>query len=327
MSAISETYWQAGIESTPGTPVAADRIIYALGPVPKESRPKEYVRQSRASYAENFEAVETHRLVESWPMNLPAVSFDDIIWWMQLAARGGVAGVGTDPYTWTFQGAESADDLDTATFEVADDVGAFELNYAMCKNWQITGKGGNNSAGVIQAQFNMMAQKLTPGITMTGALSHRNLDGSYMAFKNTAVYLDDTAGAIGSTELQAALLEFSLKMDNKIVPVFPGNSSGVFATHRRDKRYLELMLVLLFNSDTYTEFQTYFQANDNRYLELVNTGSGDDSFTLRAHTKFETFEFPEDGPTRKVALLGRSIYDPTLGYDWWMQIQNNVASI
>lgn len=327
MSAVAETYWQAGIESAHGTPVAADRIIYALGSVPKETRPKEYVRQSRASYEENFEAVETHSLVEGWPMVLPAVSFDDLPWWLQLAARGGVAGVGTDPYTWTFAGSDAADDLDSATFEVADDVGDFELPYGMCKSWQISGKGGNNSAGVVTAQFDLMAQKLQAQITMTPALSHRDLAGSYMAFKNTALYIDDVAGSIGATEIEAALLEFSVKMDNKLVPIFPGNQSGLYSSHRREKRYMELMLVLLFNADSYSEFHTYFQANDNRFVQLVNTGSGDHSFTLNMHTKFETFEFPEDGPTRKVALLGRSIYDPTLTYGWWMQIQNNVASI
>lgn len=327
MSAIAQTYWQAGIETTHGTPVAADRIIYELGPVPQETRAKEYIRQSRALYEENFEAVETHALVDSWAMKMPGVSFDDIVWWLQLAARGGVAAVGTDPYTWTFSGADATDDLDSATFEVADGVGAFELPYALCKSWQIAGKGGNNSAGLVTGQFDLLAQKLTAQITMTPALSHRTLDGSYMAFKNTALYIDDTAGGIGTTEIDAALLEFSIKMDNKITLIFPGNDGGYFSAHRREKRYMEMMLILLFNADAYSEFHAHFQANDNRYVELVNTGSGDDSFTARMHTKFETFDFPEDGPTRKVALLGRSIYDATLGYGWWIQVQNNVASI
>lgn len=325
MSNTAETYFQAGIEATHGTPVAADRKIYALGSIPREGRQKEYVDQSRASYEQHYDAIETHSLVESWSLELPAVSFDDLPWWLQLAVKGGVTPTGAGPYTWTFNNASGSEDLDSATFEAADNVGAFQLPYAMVRSWEMTGEGGSGPSPVGMT-FDLMAQKLTAGHTMTAALSERDLRGSYMAFKNTELFIDDTAGGIGGTELDAALESFTLSQDNRLTPRFLGGGNGYYEAHGREKSYLEFVAVLLFNSDTYSEFQTNFQGNVGRYVQLKNTG-GNDVMTVNLYTKLETFEFDDDGPTRRVALMGRSLYDPTLGYGWQIEIDNDIASI
>jgi len=64
---------------------------------------------------------------------------------------------------------------------------------------EMAGKGGQDSAGIVSVQFDLMGQKLTAGHTMTPALVDRDLRGNYMAFKNTKVYLDSVAGSLGST--------------------------------------------------------------------------------------------------------------------------------
>lgn len=329
MSNLAETRIQAGIETTPGTAVAADRIIYALAPVPEEVPGVEHVPQSRASYEQFYDMVETHRSIEGWTHEFEAVPFDDLVWWLQLAAKGGVTGVdqgaGSGPYLWTFDHTSGVDDRDTATFEIADNVGAFQIPYGICASWEIAGEGGTGPSPVT-ASFELLGQKVIPAHTMTAALSDRDLRGNYMLFKNTQLFLDDTAAAIGGTEIPS-LEAFSISMDNQLAPRFLGGDSGYYETHRFNKTFLEFSATFLFDADTYAEFQDKFQAGSSRYIQLKNTGSGNDLLTLDLHTKINTFEWPEDDGARQVAIMGQSIYDPTLGYGWQLAVQNDVQTL
>lgn len=317
------TYWQAGLESTAGTPVAATRKIYEIGPIPSEQRMLEYVRQSRQSFIENFDAVETAVKVE-WEME-GVVNYSDLAWWAELMWKGGVSPTGAGPYTRTYNGAGASDNLKSATFEVNDGVGSFRLPYTVCTAWELSGEGGGDKAGIVGLKTELLAQKLTAGHTMTASLADRDLRGTYIPFVQTQFFINSTAGTIGTTE-NGTLMKFTISGDNKVSPLYYGGDSGYFGATRREKRYVEVALEILFDSTSYAEFSTNFQTNAGRYCQIKCT-SGTSSLTFNFYTKFEAFEYPEDGPTRRVALLGRSIYDATLAYDWQAVLVNSVATI
>lgn len=325
MTNVATTYWQAGIETTLFTPVAATRRIYELGPVPEEQRAKEYVMQSRNTFVANFDAVETHTLLD-FTLEAPALSYNDLAWWLQLCAKGGVTGSGAGPYVWTYNGVGTTDDLKAATFEVADQATAFQIPGARVNGWEWSGKGGNDGAGLVSGKYDLIAQKLTPGHTMTAAISERDLRGTYIPFIQTQFYIDDAAGDVGDTEI-GTLMEFSVKCDNKATRLIFGGDSGYAGGVRREERYLEIMVKLLLDSTSYAEFTNKYRTNATRFGRLKWTGAGTDTMGLDFCTKFEKFEWPEDGPTRQVALVGRTLYDPTLGFDWQIALTNSVASI
>lgn len=322
MSNVALTYWQAGLESTPGTPVAATRKIYETGEIPEEEAPKEYVEQARQSFIQNFDAVETHKLLK-WKMETPILNYNDVVFWNALALKGGVVPSGAGPYVRTYNGAATSDDLKAATFEVTDGVGTFQIPYTLCDGFEIKGSGGNNKAGVVSAKWDLISQKLTPGHTMTAAIADRDLRGGFIPFAQTAFYLDDAHGDIGTTEI-GTLMEFSIKGKNGMTPIFFGNDSGYFGAHTRAERHLEIMLKLKFDSTAYTEFQTNFRSNVGRYGQIKMT-NGTHTWLWNFYTKFETFKFPNDGPTRTVALMGKTIYDADLGYDWQSVLTNGTS--
>lgn len=325
MSNVALTYWQAGLESTPGTGVAATKKIYEIGPIPQEERSKDYVAQSRQNFMANYDVVETDVMVK-WKMGMPILNYDDIAWWGELALKGSVSPSGAGPYVRVFNNAATSNNLKTATFEVSDGVGSFEIPYSMVNKWEIKGKGGNKDAGVISANFDLIGQKLTSGITMTAALSDRDLRGSYAPFQEATFLMNDSAGAIGTTEI-ATLMEFGIKGDNKIMPIFYGGDSGYYGAHTRDERFVEFMVKLKFDATSYSEFSSKFQANSGRYCQLKIYKSSNYSMLWNFYTKWDKFEFPQDGPTRTVALMGRSVYDATLGYDWQATLTNGVATV
>ncbi|MCL4867791.1 MAG: hypothetical protein KJ063_02385 [Anaerolineae bacterium] len=327
MSNTALTYWQAGIEATKGTAVAATRKPYTLGGVPQEKREKVYIDQGRQNFIANFDAVETHVLVDGFELQLPGSPFTDLPFWFQGGIKGGVAASGAGPYLWTFNDAAASDDLASYTLEVNDTVGSFRLPYCMIKSWEMSGKGGSGPT-LVDFKMELLAQRLTAGHTMTAAIADRDLRGQYMPFKNSQLFMDTTAGGIGTTEIAASLEEWNIKVDNGIEPRFTGSASGgYFTTHRRGERYCEFSAVLLFNAATYAEFSTNFQANVGRFIQLKNTGAANNLFTFNLYSKPETFEFQDDGATRRVAIMGRSVYDPTLGYSFQTVVQNDIATL
>lgn len=320
---VALTRWQAGIESTRFTAVGADRPIYKKAPIPDPARGREHIGQSRGNFVATFDTEETHEGPVKWTHEGPA-NFETLAWWFLLALRGGVSPSGAGPYTMTYASAETSDDLDSASFEVTDGVGVFKLPGAMVRSWELSGKGGRGPT-LVTAKFDLLAPQMESGITMTGDISDLDITGSYMLFKNTELYIDDAAGSIGTAAV-GTLTEFSLKMDNALEPDFVGNNSGRYNAIDRGERYLEFMATLRFDSTAYDELQNHWESNDVRFLQLKNTGASNDLLTVNLATKLESFTFGEDGPTRRVALMGRSKYDPTLGYDWQVEIQNDVAS-
>lgn len=324
MSNVALTYWQGGLESTAGTAVAATRRLYEVGELPEEERAKEYVKQSRQNFIENFDVLDTHAKVE-FPLEAKALSYNDLAWWAELYLKGSVSPSGAGPYVRVFNGAGTSENLKTATFEVSDGVGAFQIPYALGKALEIKGKNGKKP-GAVSAKFDLIAQKVTAGHTMTAALSERNLVGTYMLAQHAQFFMNSAVGDIGTTEI-ATLMEFSLKLKNNVDPIYFGGDSGYYGASRRSERYLEVMVKLLFDSTTYSEFSTNFQTNTGRYCQLKIANGSNYIAAFNFYTKMDKFAWPEDGPTRQVSLLGRSVYDPTLGYDWQLSLTNQLASI
>lgn len=324
MSATAETVYQMGIESTPGTAVAATRKIYSVAEMPVEIDATEQVMQSRDNYIANYDTLQTHREV-GWK-NEEVLNFKEFAWWAEFLAKGGVSPTGTDPYTRVYNGASSSDDLKTGTLECADNIATWEVPYLINKDWEISGADGNGPKPVM-LKMNWIGTKKV-STTLTGALSDRDLSGSYALFKNTALYLDDTAGNLGNTEVASALMGFNVKCDNKVQVNYPGNTGGIYASHNRDNRYLEITLDLLLNATTLTEFNDHFADGDPRFGRLGIAGAGDDNLNIDfSIAKWSKFEPKSSGPTRRVILMGQTAYNPTLGYDWQMTLINNLAAI
>lgn len=321
MSEKARTRWQAAIEATPLTAIAADRMIYALAGIPEEQNNGVYIEQSRGDYEKNFDMVSDAKMVDGWKFELPGVAYDDWNYWGNLAHYNLSTPTGAGPYVWAWNGAATTA-LGSGTFEAADAVGAFQIPGAYCKSWELSGKPKEP----IKASFDMIGQRLTAGHTMTAALSDRDLRGNYALFQDAALYLDDTAGAIGGTEVAASLLEFSIKGNNQLEPVFTGNGGGYYSQVDRDDRYLELSFTLLFDAATYAEFSGDFQSEAVRFGRLRVTNSPD-IFDVNFHTKWEKYNWNNDGPTRKVTLMGQSIYDPTLGHSWEVEVTNGSATL
>lgn len=319
---VALTRLQAGIESAFGTPVAATRKQYEIGGPPKEIRELEYVPQARANFVANYDSIETH-FHAALDLEAPALSFTDLAFWAELFLQGGVTAGAAPGYLRTYNGVATANDLKSATIEGGDNISGFRMSGAVGKSLEISGKGGT-SPTPITAKYSLMGVDADDQ-AFTAALADRNQ--VYMRFRDTAVTIDATAGALGTTPLTATLMGFAIKLDNSPALLFFGDGAGKAGAWDRDERYMELSLDLRFNATALTQFQQY-QSKARRYIRLTNTSpTANNIFQLNFCGDFESFDWGAEGPTRKITLMARSIYDATLGYDWQIALTNGVATL
>ena len=320
MSAAAETVFNGKIEATRGTAVAADRALYVVNAdLPKAVPTGEYVKQSRGTYVANFDHIITKRDA-TWQPTIH-FSFDDIVWWLQLMIKGGVTPTGVGPYVWTFPNSSTDDDLDSATIEAGDNVVSVRMPFGMVDTWEILGEEGK----IIQAKLGMVGAQVEDNGLASPA--DRDLAGSYAHMGNASLYLDDSAGNIGNTEIENALVGFSIKSKNGIKANHTGNGGRVRSSVNRDERWIEVMLDLIMDVTTYTEFTDHYRDGESRFGRLRLDGNGNDQADIDFHCHWEKFETKRDGPTRRLVLFGQSIYDPTLGYDFQMEVTNDEASL
>jgi hypothetical protein len=324
MSSAALTQFQAGIEATRGTAVAATRKLYCDAQLPVEDDNIEMVHQARNQFVANFDALQNH-VSATWSLE-EVFNFHEMAFWLQLAAKGGVTPTGIDPYIWTFNGMATSDDLATMTLEAADDEAALRAPFGVMTSWEIAGQDGNGPAPLM---FN--ADFIFAGVddnALTGAIADRDISGHYGLFRNTALYLDAVAGSIGTTEVAASLMSFAIRVDNQVQANYPGNTGGRYTSINRDKRHCEVELNLLLNATAYAEFTSAYKNGTARFGRIRNVGAGDDQFDIDFHAaRWHKWEPTVNGPTRRVTLLAQTVYDPTLGFDWQIALRNNLAAL
>ena len=317
------TKWQAGIESVAGTEVDATRKLYCVGTPPLEVRARYRPDEDRGSYIAHYTSLETS--IRAQCALQEAASFEDLAWWLQLAAKGGVSGAqqeSTSAYLYTFAPTATSDDLDTATFEGGDDVSALVMTYGMVNKFNLEG----NERGAVQMAVDVIGAQADDG-SFTAAISDRTRE--LIAFQKAQLYIDSAAGSIGSTQVTGQFQGFAFELDNKIVQQWFGDGNLYPEGHERDKRFAMLTLQLAFSS--VSEFQAY-QAMTDRYVRLVLPGSNiegayDKEVTIDVAGPWETFDWNDQGPLRRMTLAAISEYDSTLAYDWQITVQNALATL
>ena len=323
MSNRAQTAIQAALETTHGTAVGASKLIFAHAEFPQEVPNVVDIRKEKNDFNAIHDSVVTHKHVPDWQFTIPALHFDEMPFWFHLWLEGNVNAGGVGPYSWVFD--SEAAMLESATFEIGDGEAVLQVPYCMAKSWEITGAMGATPTP-LTASCNLFGQKTDDKTTLTSTTPETAYVGGYGLAANTQLFIDDAHGDIGNTEW-GTLASFKLSMDNAITPDFFGGDSLLFTSHGRAERHLEFEAVVDFDSTAESEFFNKFRFNTKRFIQLKNTGSGNDILTVNLATKLHAYPFSSDGPKRRVGLFGRAHLDLDLAYAWQVTVQNDSNSI
>ncbi len=267
---------QVGVETTPGTGVAANKLLQALSIEPAIKADIKTFRPLGAKYttiaALGKEWVEAKISGDVACYNHLAYLFSSIMAYQAPVQQGGSAA-----YLWTFTPAQSAEDtVKTFTVEQGSSARAGKFTYGI-----VTDLGLKFSREAISVDGTMLGQAYQDGITLTSSPTAIPIQPILPTALD--VFIDSTSAGIGSTKLTRAF-SGSFSFGNRFGPLWALNSavSGFAAT-------VELVpkaqLKLLVEADAAGMGPlTAMRAGDKRYIRLKVVGP------LIASTYYYTFQ-------------------------------------
>lgn len=327
--AIALERLQAGLEAVAGTPVPATRRVYGERGTAwlDQSITKEFLNEAMSSYIKNYRHVVTEVGAK---LTIPGwLTAADAAWWLQLYAKGGVAGVvhNTAAYQYTFT-SSAADPLrKTATFEGYSDTQQFQLPFCLGEKFEITWQ--NSSPKAVQFSADLTAQQAIAQ-PVTAAIADRT-GLNAMAGAATLVTIDNAGGTIGTTAYKN-VLGGKITLTNTWETIT--NSSGVlyYSNAASEARSLALELDLHYADDAE---RAALMADTERLIQVSFVGPAiagsspttTESLVVQFYGYHLTPAFGVSKAIRTLKLTAESQYDVTAGTDWSMIATNAVPTL
>lgn len=214
---------QMGVETTPGTSVAANKLLNSLTISPAMQVDMQRFRPMGQKFPsiivpgkESVQASLTGKL-----------SYSEIIYALCgiVANVAGVQQGGTTAYKWTFTpAARSEDTIKTYTFEQGGSVRAHKFAYGL-----FTGLSMAFSRDAADVSGTVLGQQLQDAITLTA--SPTAIEEKPVLPTHLDVWIDPTSGALGTTK-QTRALSSSFAFTDRFNPLWTMNSANAsFASH------------------------------------------------------------------------------------------------
>lgn len=214
---------QLGVETTPGTGVAANKL---LGGTSIEPAVKANIRKFKPT-GQKFSTVSA--LGKEW-VEAPITGILSYTDWVYLAASGiqytaPAQQEATAAYLWANNPSQTAaDTVKTYTVEAGGAVRAHEFSYGLVRNL-----GYTITRDEATVKGNMIGRRLTDGITMTSTPTAIALKPVLPT--DISVYMDDDSGDFGTTKL-LRVLSMDFETGDRFGPVWPIDAAQTsFAAH------------------------------------------------------------------------------------------------
>ncbi len=268
------------------------------------------------------------------------LDFNSIPLVMAAGVKGGVTATGAGPYTWTHQAVSlTATTLDEFSGSWGDDYGKDDLRFrdGVIEEIQLTMP---DDLGPWRVSTNWYFGYVDPHVTKPSVTLASNLP--LVMGADTALYINSTAGAIGTTQVTDALHSASVTISNTIDKKrFANGSNSRFAVAGYGLAERQVTAEFTFaKTDSIagfastSEFRDFLNANPvSNYLELLVTspaiagGSTAYSWSQRFHGTWREKSDGEMGGNSTVTLMFRGQYDATLGYIYRSSVVNSNASL
>lgn len=266
----------------------------------------------------------------------PLAYNDAQVLWAALL-KGGVSPSGpvSSAYTWQFSpAATSQDDFEIFTGEWGDDTAdAFQYADGVLDSLQLTFP---QDLGPITHQADWRFASVDYPNALTGALSV-DTTPNWVYAADTALYINDNAGAIGITQLTNTMHDASIQISNNLdVKRFSNGSNANFAVagYGRGARTMQTTFTLAKSTAGLAEVVKWLNASPlERFISLDTTSreliGGTTYFSQRI--RFAGFWFTrseaEVGSNSAVQLVCNHIYDPNLVAPIDVRLVNEMAAV
>ena len=331
---------QIGIETVPGTAVAATEIFLAQLTSMYASQVFHYPENDRNSLAryQGDEFIVGHEAEISIEGNL---NHRHAAWLFSNAIRGNITPTQPDAtneplaYLWTFQGGLSTantpdidNGIDTLTIEFGDNIDDYEAEYCFTKTLVI--KGEPNEP--VTFEWTITAAQVTSGITPTAALS---VVATQKFPSNTcSFYIDTSYAGIGGSVKSDLLKSWTWTLETMFTPRVTASGSLVYTAVNEDMKHVELELEYKRGNLSEVE-KALHEAGSTTYLRIkilggteIDSGQSNPPY-IYLDGAFHYTDWPEaddaDG-TRTETVTAKSVYDATGTRDYEVAVFTDLAT-
>jgi hypothetical protein len=317
---------QLGVESTPGTNVAANKKLNSVGFIPGVAVDMQRFR----AFGNKFATIETPGK-EFTEFDLEGVGdYSELIYLFASAIVSPSAPTVSDTtaQTWTFTPATAAEDtVKTYTIESGGTVRAMKFNYGLINAVELT----LNRDGV-QISGGGFGQRLSDGITMTAGPT--SLAQVPILPTDIDVWLDTTSGGLGTTKL-TRVTEVTVTLGDRYAPVWVLNSANnSFVAHVETEPTAQIALTLEADSAGMA-WLTDMRAGSTKFLRVKGTsptlaGAATVfySWTWDAAVKVaEVGDFDEEDGLYVVDITYDMVHDGTWGKAFTTSVVNKIATL
>ena len=336
--------WQVGKETTFGTAVAATRVLPYSG-----------VMVANPNWTDDptdtgsiDEILSPYRVgIDATAQMAGMLTFNDI---PELASpllmSGVTASGGGSAKTWDYTPHSlTQDDFELFTGQFGDDVTSPTNDWVQGLDGvieQLTLTGPDNQGPFsVQANWRFSDVNGWGNHALSGTVPTTSLtvdaNPTRVMLADTELFIDSTAGGIGTTKISDALHACTLTITQQVdLKRFANGSNTRFAVrgYSRSMRTIELRLRFAKQSAAVTEAQNVYSANPtNRYIELRNTnpaiitGSTPYSTSIKLPLRYRTREDTDLNGNAVIDLVGRAFYDSTLTYAIRWTTVNTLSSL
>lgn len=275
MGERSLTKYQAGIESTRGTAVAATRIIGADPKAIPTDRVWEPVRLAKGQRVDRTHKRNDELLVRD-TLTFSNGYFQVLPMLFQCCLDGAITpaevNVGQSDYKWDITPSlTAANEPDTLTIEMGDNVQAYEVEYAMFNRLVFSAElGQDGAASPVKIEADYFGRQVTPTTFTASQALHTGLE--FMNAKLARLYMDAAFADVGDTEQTALLRGFSLEILAGNHPKFMGSANKYFDTYGEGDLAVMLTLTLEGSSGADAIYDL-FRAGTEKAIRLDILGS------------------------------------------------------
>jgi hypothetical protein len=254
------------------------------------------------------------------------MSYDDAIWWANLAFKAVASGTGGGAdKTWTFLPTNTSDDVKTCTMQLGDSAAisaatpGVKLNYGMLDEFNLHVEKNDDGAATFTGKI-LFAKALTQITAFTGSLTDRT---TVPMSANNAVVKIDTSTIGSTTDSAVTAVDFTL--NNNPVPFYAlDNTLAAQAVYRPAHRTWKAEITRQYVS--VAEFSAYVAKTVRKVRLLITTGASY-SFQLDMYGVWTSRSYSEiDGIVTEVLTL-EPVYDTTSTSSVNLIVINQTASI
>jgi len=312
---------QVGVETTPGTSVAASKRLQSMT---IEPGPKVDIKTYRAS-GSKFSSIAA--LGKEWTEATigGGLTYSEIVYPLS-SIVGAATPTGTTAKTWVFAPSTSAPDTaKTFTVEQGSSVRAHKYTYGL-----FTALGMKFSRDACEIDGSMLGSAMTDGITMTSSPTYVELVPVLPT--QVSIYLADTAAGLDSATALGRAMSAEWNLSDRFGPVWVLNGSTTWAGFVETEPSLDVKLMVEADAEGMALLST-MRAGSTKFVRILAVGaeiSTGVNYTLKIDTACKVTDVDPFSDEDGVFAIGwnmKAFHDSTWGKATQITVINQVASL